>query len=93
MLIESLIRRDGGTNVEMTNTDGSPRIYRFAPQVAGGPHLCEVADKADASTLLSIKEGYRQVKPLKDVSPPKTADATATTEPTTAAPPSPDPSQ
>ena len=93
MLIESLIRRDGGTNVEMTNADGSPRIYRFAPQVAGGPHLCEVADKADASTLLSIKEGYRQVKPLKDVSPPKTADATATTEPTTAAPPSPDPSQ
>ena len=93
MLIESLIRRDGGTNVEMTNADGSPRIYRFAPQVAGGPHLCEVTDKADTSTLLAIKEGYRQVKPLKDVSPPKTADATATTEPTTAAPPSPDPSQ
>ena len=80
MLIESLIRRDGGTNVEMTNADGSPRIYRFAPQVAGGPHICEVADEADVSRLLSITEGYRKVDAIKDVEPPKAA-ATAKTKP------------
>lgn len=53
MLIESIIKREGGTTVTL---DGA--TYKFAlPK-----HVAEVADVKHATHLLSIKEGFREVK-------------------------------
>ncbi len=70
MLIECLIKRDGGSLVELPGANGAIRRYHFVPEIVGGPHLCEVSDKVDASVLLAITDGYRQVKPVKDATPP-----------------------
>lgn len=54
MLIESIIRRNRGTVVELR--DGS--VYHFKPSVPGGAHVCEVdADHVDV--FLAVPEGFR----------------------------------
>lgn len=54
MLIESIIRRPGGTKTKIGRIE-----YHFKPQADDGPHVAEVADKDHAALLLAIREGYR----------------------------------
>ena len=54
MLIKSLIKRDGGS---LVNIDGIN--YSFQPD-ADGDHVCEVADKGHIEIFLSIAEGYAE---------------------------------
>lgn len=58
MKIESLIKRKGGTVVEM---DAPDRTYRFAPESGNhdDPHVAEVGVQSHARALLRIREGYR----------------------------------
>ncbi|KFD27077.1 hypothetical protein [Sphingobium yanoikuyae] len=53
MLIESIIRRQGGSTVDL----GSAK-YHFRPDLEGR-HVAEVDDPAHIATLLAIKEGFR----------------------------------
>lgn len=53
MLIECILKRDGGTKVELGNT-----TYHFAPD-SEGRHVAMVADPDHIGRLLSISEGYR----------------------------------
>jgi hypothetical protein len=52
MIIKSLIKRDGGSAI---NIDGV--IYDFQPD-ADGDHVCDVSDSSHANLLLSITEGF-----------------------------------
>ena len=53
MDIESKIKREGGTHVDM----GTAK-YHFAPR-EDGAHVADVQDEAHADRFLSITEGYR----------------------------------
>lgn len=58
MKIESLIKRKGGSVVEM---DAPSRTYHFAP-VSGqheDPHVADVEEQSHIRSLLRIREGYR----------------------------------
>lgn len=58
MKIESLIKRKGGSVVEM---DAPNRTYHFAP-VSGkheDPHVADVEEQSHIRSLLRIREGYR----------------------------------
>ena len=58
MKIESLIKRKGGSVVEM---DAPSRTYHFAP-VSGkheDPHVAEVEEQSHIRSLLRIREGFR----------------------------------
>lgn len=58
MKIESLIKRKGGSVVEM---DAPSRTYHFAP-VSGkheDPHVADVDEQSHIRSLLRIREGYR----------------------------------
>jgi hypothetical protein len=55
MLIESKIKREGGSRITFGGA-----VYHFAPD-ASGAHVCEVADEAAIARLLSIPEAYRLV--------------------------------
>lgn len=55
MLIESIIRRKGGTHVKLDNT-----VYHFAPSKDEPRHLAMVDDADHIQTFLSIKDGYRR---------------------------------
>lgn len=58
MKIESLIKRKGGSVVEM---DAPIRTYHFAP-VSGkheDPHVAEVEEQSHIRSLLRIREGFR----------------------------------
>ena len=58
MKIESLIKRNGGSVVEM---DAPSRTYHFAP-VSGkheDPHVAEVEEQSHIRALLRIREGFR----------------------------------
>jgi hypothetical protein len=62
MLIKSLIKRDGGSVVNIGSID-----YHFLPDT-DGDHVCEVAEEDNAALFLAIAEGYAQkgaVKPTK----------------------------
>lgn len=50
MLIESLIRREGGTTVTLGDT-----TYKFVPPT----HVCDVADPEHIEHLLAISDGFR----------------------------------
>lgn len=58
MKIESLIKRKGGSTVEM---DAPQRTYRFAPESGNhaDPHVAEVEEQSHVRALLRIREGYR----------------------------------
>lgn len=59
MKIESLIKRAGGTVVDM---DAPKRQYHFKPeegQPHEAPHVAIVGDATHAKTLLRIREGFR----------------------------------
>lgn len=71
MLIECIIRRPDGTDVDMARENEPIRAYRFAPQVPGGPHVCEVGDADDIARFLAIPEGYRRRETMSDAEPPK----------------------
>ena len=52
MLIESRIRRSGGTPIPMGD-----EVYHFAPDDEGR-HVCDVTNKAHIQRFLSITEGF-----------------------------------
>lgn len=58
MKIESLIKRKGGTVVEM---DAPTRTYRFAPESGNheDPHVADVDEQSHIRALLRIREGFR----------------------------------
>jgi len=58
MKIESLIRRSGGTKVEM---DAPKREYHFKPTDKDQRHIADVGVEHHAKAFLRIKEGYRAV--------------------------------
>jgi hypothetical protein len=53
--IQCLLKREGGTKIEIGGKD-----YHFQPQ-ADGTHVAEVKDQSHIKRLLSIKEAYRAV--------------------------------
>lgn len=55
MLIESKLRREGGSRIQIGN-----ETYHFAPD-GEGRHVCEVTNKAHIQRFLSITEGFRLV--------------------------------
>ena len=55
MKIELIIRREGGTSVDVGGT-----TYLFAPG-DDERHVCVVEDEKHIEKLLSIPEGYREV--------------------------------
>lgn len=57
MLIECLIRRNGGSVISCNGTE-----YHFAPN-ASGAHVCDVKNERDIEDFLMIPEGYRQWHP------------------------------
>lgn len=61
MLIESLIKREGGTEILMNDT-----IYHFKDD-GTGCHVCEVKDEKHSARFLEIPEGFAEVmvKPVK----------------------------
>lgn len=67
-LIESILRRAGGTIVTLGSTS-----YHFKPDAADR-HVAQVANEDHAERLLSISEGYREVEyldaPLGSVTAP-----------------------
>lgn len=62
MKIESIIRRNGGTNVNFAADDRWPAgHYHFKPESTdpGAPHVCNVEVPEHVNRLLCIPEGYR----------------------------------
>ncbi len=62
MLIESIIKREGGTRVDLDR-----KQYHFKPKQVDGvgpgdelPHVCEVEDEKHITTFLAISEGFRE---------------------------------
>lgn len=64
MRIESIIRRHGGTVVEL---DGV--TYEFKPEERDGPHVCDVTDEDHIRRFLAIPEGYRALDAADAVPP------------------------
>lgn len=60
MKIESIIKRPGGTVIDM---DAPKRSYKFAPEdgIHESPHVADVDVQHHASALLRIREGFRLV--------------------------------
>lgn len=58
MKIESLIKRPGGTAVELPNPN---RTYKFVPESGDhdDPHVAEVADEGHVIMLLRVPEGFQ----------------------------------
>lgn len=61
MKIESIIKRPGGTVIDM---DAPKRAYKFVPEdgVHESPHVAEVDVESHARALLRIREGFRLVE-------------------------------
>lgn len=67
MKIECLLKRDGGTIVDMPRNDrpGNMR-YHFKPEVPDddqAAHVCEVTDKAHLGRFLAITDAYQVYDP------------------------------
>ena len=58
MLIESLIKRTGGTVIEL---EAPKAAYHFKPTETDDRHIADVGVSHHAKTLLRIKEGFRAV--------------------------------
>ena len=58
MKIESLIKRKGGSVIQM---DAPTRSYHFAPETGNheDPHVADVEEQSHVRALLRIREGYR----------------------------------
>lgn len=56
MKIECKLKRDGGSKIDLDNTE-----YHFAPG-ADGAHVAEVEDDEHVARFLAIPEGYRIYK-------------------------------
>lgn len=69
LLIESLIKRAGGTRVPIGQNE-----YHFKPQSAepDAPHVALVADMGDAQRFLGIVEGYRLIGAAPEPTPAPT---------------------
>lgn len=61
MLIESIIKRAGGTEVPMPVEGADDITYHFKPQDGkfDSPHVAEVANEAHAARFLAITEGFK----------------------------------
>lgn len=69
MKIESIIKRPGGTVIDM---DAPKRAYKFVPEdgVHESPHVADVDVESHARALLRIREGFRLVEgeaPLENI--------------------------
>lgn len=53
MKIECILKRQGGTHVDMGGV-----VYHFAPQ-PDGAHVADIEDNAHIQRFLGIPEGYR----------------------------------
>lgn len=74
MKIESIIKRAGGTVVDM---DAPKRQYHFKPeegQSHESPHVAIVGEKTHAMALLRIREGFRLVDGEQPIDPEGKAD-------------------
>lgn len=96
MLIESKIKRPGGTRVPMP----SGIEYHFKPESesAEARHLCEVENEDDLARFLAIPEGYKIARvpgapaPVAASAPAQVAEVkTAAPQPTSAPTPAPAP--
>lgn len=74
MLIESKLRRTGGTLIPMGDTQ-----YHFKPvgEADKAPHVAEVEDEAHIERFLSITEAFRQAE-AEPAAEPASATQTAT---------------
>jgi hypothetical protein len=68
MNIESIIRRQGGTKVELDGVS-----YHFEP-IADGRHVAFVEDEDHIGKFLAIPEGYRIAKGVTAAAPPQADD-------------------
>lgn len=75
MLIESKIRREGGSKLDIGGV-----VYHFAPG-ADGAHVCDVTDEDAIARFLSITEGFRLVSPNGPVVPAATPTPAAPAAP------------
>lgn len=64
MLIESIIKREGGTKITLGGEE-----YSFQPD-AHGRHVCEVKNRDHIGILLAIREGFRLADDEKPVDVP-----------------------
>jgi hypothetical protein len=67
MLIKTLIKRDGGSKVDIDSI-----TYDFQPD-SDGCHVCDVTEAAHVELLLSIAEGYAKKEAVKPIKQGKTA--------------------
>lgn len=78
VMVQSLIRRKGGTQVSFGSNPLTAVTYHFLPidDTPNAPHVAKVANEEHLSAMLAIPEGYRLY--LGDKSPvvsiPKPAD-------------------
>jgi NADPH-dependent ferric siderophore reductase len=63
MLIESKIKREGGSHIDIAGVD-----WHFKPQ-ADGAHVCDVTDEDAIAVLLAIPAGFRLVGAQADAAP------------------------
>ncbi len=70
MKIKCILKRDGGTHVEIDGIN-----YHFTPNDKGD-HVADVKDDLAIERLLSIKEAYEAYEPVK----PEGEESTETTE-------------
>lgn len=64
MLIQSIIERDGGSDIDIGGV-----VYRFVPD-ATGKHVCDVENEGDIAILLAIPEGFKVVVEKKTAKKP-----------------------
>lgn len=64
-LVESLLKRKGGTKVTLGHKITAQRKYDFQPLDVTdpeSPHICDVQDEDDYAHFLSIREGFRRYR-------------------------------
>lgn len=67
MKIECILKREGGTHVELGGID-----YHFKPQ-ADGAHVADIKDRAHIGKFLAISEGYLIYDPEEAAADPAPA--------------------
>lgn len=65
-LVESILKRTGGTPVKFGYHGGKATVYNFQPIDADdpdSPHIADVPNEEHYNRLMTIKEGYRPYDP------------------------------
>lgn len=69
MNIESLLKREGGSKIDLDD-----KVYHFKPNAAGA-HVADVQDKAHVARFLAIPEGYAIYDPSEATKPAEKKEA------------------